>query len=69
VYTDISDVNTYKATDLKDAHASKTLLHKKELSFGVVLGFCTGFLVKKVGKFFALMVGVAFLFMQVNGRL
>jgi hypothetical protein len=26
-------------------------------------------LVKKVGKFFALMVGVAFLFMQVNGWL
>ncbi|KAI8331045.1 FUN14 family-domain-containing protein [Chlamydoabsidia padenii] len=57
-------MNTYKTTDLKDAQASQTLIHKGELSFGVVLGFCTGFLVKKVGKFFAAMVGVAFLFMQ-----
>lgn len=42
------------------------LFHKGELSFGVVLGFCTGYLIKKVGKLFALAVGAGFVFLQVK---
>ncbi|ORZ24339.1 FUN14 family-domain-containing protein [Absidia repens] len=44
--------------------AKKSLIHKGELSFGIVLGFCSGYLIKKVGKFFALMVGAGFMFLQ-----
>lgn len=40
------------------------MFHKGELSFGILLGFCTGYLIKKVGKLFALMVGVGFIFLQ-----
>ncbi|CAO3624107.1 unnamed protein product [Cunninghamella blakesleeana] len=48
----------------RDAGAKKTLFHKGELSFGILLGFCTGYLIKKVGKLFALMIGVGFVFLQ-----
>ncbi|ORX60593.1 hypothetical protein DM01DRAFT_1281911 [Hesseltinella vesiculosa] len=41
-----------------------SLVRKGELSFGMVLGLCTGYLIKKVGKLFALMVGVGFVFLQ-----
>ncbi|KAG0177095.1 hypothetical protein DFQ29_005231 [Apophysomyces sp. BC1021] len=44
----------------KDAPAGKPLLHKDELTFGTFLGFCTGYLIKKVGKLFAIAVGVGF---------
>ncbi|KAG2220084.1 hypothetical protein INT45_005845 [Circinella minor] len=47
-----------------DADVQKSLFHKGELSFGVVLGFCTGYLIKKVGKLFALAVGAGFIFLQ-----
>ncbi|KAI8060502.1 FUN14 family-domain-containing protein [Gongronella butleri] len=40
------------------------LIKKGELSFGLVMGLCTGFLIKKVGKLFALMVGLGFVFLQ-----
>lgn len=55
--------------DDKDKEASKALFHKGELSFGVVLGFCTGYLIKKVGKLFALAVGAGFIFLQVRRTL
>ncbi|ORZ12255.1 FUN14 family-domain-containing protein [Absidia repens] len=51
-------------TNTKDIEAKKTLLHKGELSFGIFLGFCTGYFIKKVGKLFALMVGAGFMFLQ-----
>ncbi|KAI8093881.1 FUN14 family-domain-containing protein [Halteromyces radiatus] len=60
VYTQVSDITPRD----KDRDARKTLFHKGELSFGVLLGFCTGYLIKKVGKFFALAVGVGFVFLQ-----
>ncbi|KAI9492189.1 FUN14 family-domain-containing protein [Zychaea mexicana] len=47
-----------------DAEVGKTLFHKGELSFGIVLGFCTGYLIKKVGKLFALAVGAGYIFLQ-----
>ncbi|OZJ06167.1 hypothetical protein BZG36_00990 [Bifiguratus adelaidae] len=47
-----------------DTPSSKTYLHTGELSFGTVLGFCTGYLIKKVGKLFAMAVGVGFIFLQ-----
>ena len=51
-----------------DADVQKSLFHKGELSFGVVLGFCTGYLIKKVGKLFALAVGAGFIFLQVKKK-
>ena len=51
-----------------DVDVQKTLFHKGELSFGVVLGFCTGYLIKKVGKLFALAVGAGFIFLQVKKK-
>lgn len=55
----------FVTTQVKDADAHRTLVRKGELSFGVFLGFCTGYLIKKVGKLFALMVGASFIFLQV----
>ncbi|KAI8577315.1 hypothetical protein K450DRAFT_252567 [Umbelopsis ramanniana AG] len=48
----------------RDKGAAKSLLHTGELTFGGFLGVCTGYLIKKVGKLFALMVGVGFVFLQ-----
>ncbi|CAO3594375.1 unnamed protein product [Absidia cylindrospora] len=62
--THVSGVDSYMVTNTKDKDASKSLIHKGELSFGIVLGFCSGYLIKKVGKFFALMVGAGFMFLQ-----
>jgi uncharacterized membrane protein (Fun14 family) len=36
-----------------------------QLGFGGVIGFCTGYMVKKVGKFAAFIVGIAFVAIQV----
>ncbi|KAF7723441.1 hypothetical protein EC973_002040 [Apophysomyces ossiformis] len=44
----------------------QSLFHKGELTFGTFLGFCTGYLIKKVGKLFLMAVGVGFVFLQVN---
>ncbi|ORY95241.1 FUN14 family-domain-containing protein [Syncephalastrum racemosum] len=40
------------------------LIHKGEISFGAVLGLCTGYFIKKIGRLFALMVGLGFVFLQ-----
>ncbi|CAO3609404.1 unnamed protein product [Cunninghamella echinulata] len=48
----------------RDISAKKTLFHKGEVSFGVILGFCTGYLIKKVGKLFAMIIGVGFISLQ-----
>ncbi|CAO3692248.1 hypothetical protein G6F70_000395 [Rhizopus microsporus] len=42
----------------------KSILNKGELTFGTFLGFCTGFLIKKVGKIFAMFIGTGFVFLQ-----
>lgn len=42
------------------------IIHKGEISFGAVLGLCTGYFIKKVGKLFALMIGLGFVFLQVS---
>ena len=36
-----------------------------QLGFGAVIGFCVGFLLKKVGKVAAIIVGLAFVLLQV----
>ncbi|KAI8335583.1 FUN14 family-domain-containing protein [Chlamydoabsidia padenii] len=59
-----ADNSDYVSHQLKDIDAKQTLVRKGELSFGVFLGFCTGYLIKKVGKLFALMVGASFIFLQ-----
>lgn len=59
------DSPDFVGTQAKDVDAHRTLVRKGELSFGVFLGFCTGYLIKKVGKLFALMVGASFIFLQV----
>ncbi|GAB5587434.1 hypothetical protein Unana1_02334 [Umbelopsis nana] len=48
----------------EDRAVSKSLFHSSELTFGGFLGVCTGYLIKKVGKLFAMMVGVGFIFLQ-----
>ncbi|KAG2181937.1 hypothetical protein INT43_006862 [Umbelopsis isabellina] len=48
----------------EDKDVSKSLFHSGELTFGAFLGVCTGYLIKKVGKLFAMMVGVGFVFLQ-----
>lgn len=47
-------------------YQDKPIFHKGELTFGTFLGLCTGYLVKKVGKIFALFVGTGFVFLQVS---
>ncbi|RUP49168.1 FUN14 family-domain-containing protein [Jimgerdemannia flammicorona] len=37
----------------------------QQLSFGTTMGFCSGYLVKKVGKVAALTVGAGFIFVQI----
>ncbi|CAM0140307.1 unnamed protein product [Umbelopsis sp. WA50703] len=48
----------------EDRAVSKSLFHTGEITFGAFLGVCTGYLIKKVGKLFAMMVGVGFVFLQ-----
>ncbi len=36
-----------------------------QLALGAIIGFCVGFLVKKVGKVLAIVVGLAFILLQV----
>lgn len=43
---------------------SQSLIHKGEISFGVLLGLCTGYFLKKIGKLFAFMVGLGFVSLQ-----
>lgn len=43
-----------------------SLIHKGEISFGVLLGVCTGYFLKKIGKLFAFMVGLGFVSLQVK---
>jgi hypothetical protein len=50
----------------EDRAVSKSLFHTGEITFGAFLGVCTGYLIKKVGKLFAMMVGVGFVFLQVR---
>ncbi|CAG8569143.1 6247_t:CDS:2 [Paraglomus occultum] len=47
-----------------DKHEKKSLLNKTDITFGSVLGFCTGFFIKKVGKMVAVAVGIGFVFLQ-----
>ncbi|KAI8367641.1 FUN14 family-domain-containing protein [Radiomyces spectabilis] len=47
-----------------DAELQKSLLPTGELSLGAILGFSSGYLVKKLGKLFALVLGVGFVFLQ-----
>ncbi|KAK4511476.1 uncharacterized protein ATC70_012691 [Mucor velutinosus] len=60
--------DTFEAANYENqkinAHHSKPLFNKGELTFGTFLGICTGFLVKKVGKIFAAFVGTGFVFLQ-----
>ncbi|KAI9313885.1 FUN14 family-domain-containing protein [Dichotomocladium elegans] len=51
-------------SDDDDLIVSKSFFHKGELSFGILLGFCTGYLIKKIGKLFALAIGAGFIFLQ-----
>ena len=45
---------------------SETLIPvASQLVLGVIIGFCVGFLVKKVGKLLAIFVGLAFILLQV----
>ncbi|KAJ8656019.1 hypothetical protein O0I10_008241 [Lichtheimia ornata] len=62
--TGIFDDNPGSARKPTDAEVSKSLFHTGELSFGAVLGVCTGYLIKKVGKLFALAIGAGFIFLQ-----
>ncbi|KAI7884363.1 hypothetical protein K492DRAFT_221799 [Lichtheimia hyalospora FSU 10163] len=62
--TGIFDDNPASARKPSDADVSKSLFHTGELSFGAVLGVCTGYLIKKVGKLFALAIGAGFIFLQ-----
>ncbi|RUS19163.1 FUN14 family-domain-containing protein [Endogone sp. FLAS-F59071] len=43
---------------------NRSIVRPSELAFGTSLGFCTGYLIKKVGRVFALMVGVTFVLLQ-----
>ncbi|RUS35008.1 FUN14 family-domain-containing protein [Jimgerdemannia flammicorona] len=52
------------APPLPSSSQPQPLVRKGELTFGASLGFCTGYLVKKIGRAFALIVGVGFLFLQ-----
>lgn len=45
-----------------------SLIHKGEISFGVLLGVCTGYFLKKIGKLFAFMVGLGFVSLQVKKK-
>lgn len=47
---------------------SQSLIHKGEISFGVLLGLCTGYFLKKIGKLFAFMVGLGFVSLQVKEK-
>ncbi len=42
------------------------LINKRDITFGSILGFCTGFLFKKIGKMVAIAIGIGFVFLQVN---
>lgn len=64
--TGIFDDNPGSARKPTDAEVSKSLFHGGELSFGAVLGVCTGYLIKKVGKLFALAIGAGFIFLQAS---
>lgn len=39
-----------------------------QATFGGVMGFCTGVAVKRLGKLFAVVLGVGFLAVQVRAR-
>ncbi|KAI9489898.1 FUN14 family-domain-containing protein [Zychaea mexicana] len=47
------------------AHQHRSLIHKGELSFGTLLGLCTGYFIKKMGRLFALMIGMGFVCLQI----
>ncbi|CAG8435895.1 680_t:CDS:2 [Funneliformis caledonium] len=42
----------------------RKLISKGDITFGSILGFCTGFLFKKIGKMVAIAVGIGFVFLQ-----
>ncbi|KAI9246921.1 FUN14 family-domain-containing protein [Phascolomyces articulosus] len=42
----------------------QSLVHKGELSFGTLLGLCTGYFLKKMGRLFAIMIGMGFVCLQ-----
>ncbi|KAI7856132.1 FUN14 family-domain-containing protein [Circinella umbellata] len=42
----------------------RALVHKGELSFGTLLGLCTGYFLKKMGRLFALIIGMGFICLQ-----
>ncbi len=48
-----------------DAVTSYVIPLLTQLGFGGVIGFCTGFMVKKVGKFAAFIVGLLFVTIQI----
>ncbi|KAG1549658.1 hypothetical protein G6F47_009635 [Rhizopus delemar] len=56
--------DTIQTDKIITASTKKPLIRKGELTFGTFLGLCTGFLIKKVGKIFAMFVGTVFVFMQ-----
>ncbi|KAI9310683.1 FUN14 family-domain-containing protein, partial [Dichotomocladium elegans] len=40
------------------------VVHKGEIAFGTVLGVCTGYFIKKVGKLLMFMIGLGFVCLQ-----
>lgn len=45
-------------------HDNDPLIDTKELSFGAAMGLCSGYLFKKLGKMFLLVVGLGFVCLQ-----
>lgn len=65
MYLAVYAKDTLQTDKIITASTKKPLIRKGELTFGTFLGLCTGFLIKKVGKIFAMFVGTVFVFMQV----
>lgn len=42
----------------------EALINTKEITFGAVMGFCSGFLFKKLGKAMMIVIGLGFVWMQ-----
>lgn len=56
-------------TKKPSSSSSSSIIHTGEISFGVLLGACTGYFIKKVGRLFAMMLGAAFIFLQVRSSI
>ncbi|KAF9363750.1 FUN14 domain-containing protein 1 [Mortierella sp. NVP85] len=54
----------YSSPELDDLLEKEPIFKTKELTFGMMMGLCSGYLFKKLGKLMMLVVGFGFVWLQ-----